>query len=459
MKKYLFVLGILALILMPWIHHSMGESGQGDSIIGFRIINVKDKELTFEIRYEVEPYHGNVVYIGGWIYNSKGQATGGYRPTAVSVPGKGKVQLVMTLDIDPQSAGEVEFFLYEPGKAPFIKRRFPLSFKTGGQPNTVPAPKADITPGQQTGTPYSKPKPEGSWEWIGAQVRALIQGGTNLYMINDITGDIFQYNGTPGSWTRIGGPSHSFSAGFTTIYALSADKGGIYQYSGKPGKWFRIHGAAGAIYAGGTQLYFTKPQSGDIYEYHPESTANVKYSKEGPKKIGGPGSMFSVNVLRGTLYGLSTDKKAIYLYLAKKGRWQKVGGPAARIYAGYTWSSKNYGSITVYAVHPGSGDIHRIKYDYETAKSSQGRIGGPAAEFAVGQFQNTVWGLSKDRSYIFEFGYVTQGSKTNYHWKKIGGPALKIFAGGRFTQGKRKDQLYIIDSEKNVWRYKGGDNK
>ena len=461
MKKSISISALLVIVLFLCFFSDLtliAESAQGDAISGIRLVSIKGEELTFEVDYSVEPYHGSEVYIGGWLYDSNDQAFGGYRPTVIPSSGKGKVRLVINLDRDPSLAREVEVFLFEPSKSPFIKRRFPFSFKDGltqalitaieKQGGSVKLGKAVVASG--------RPKPEEKWEWIGAQAKTLITGGEHLYMVNTVTEDIFQYNGTPGSWTRIGGPAHSFVANLGGLYALSMDRGGIYEYRGKPNKWVRIHGPAKAIYAGGTELFFTDPATGDIYEYNPQSSKNIKYDVEGPIKIGGPGHIFTVDVFSGTLFGLSPDMKGIYVYKKKPGQWKRIGGPAVMIFAGPSSLSFH----TVYAIHPQHNDIYRISYTEKHSRLtgtvvpedfSLVRIGGPSTEFAVGIFQGRLWGLSPDRSGI----YQPDESKSNYAWKKIGGPAMKIFGGAKCNQGKCIDQLYIIDSDANVWRYLG----
>jgi hypothetical protein len=237
------------------------------------------------------------------------------------------------------------------------------------------------------------------------------------------------------------------------------DRGGIYEYMGKPEKWARIHGPARAIYAGGSDLFFTNPKTGDIHKYNPKSTKNIKYDVEGPIKIGGPGRTFAVDSFTGSLYGLSPDMKGIYAY-DQSGQWKRIGGPATTIFSG-THNFKNF--HVVYAIHPQNYNLYRIDYTEKhdrivggpaPEKIDQTRIGGPSAELAVGQFKGSLWGLSPDRSGI----YTPDATKTNkdgsYSWKKIGGPAMRIFGGGKCISDKCIDQLYIIDSEQNVWRYR-----
>lgn len=462
MKKSILISVLLVIVLFLWFFPCLtliAESAQGDTISGIRLVSVKGEELTFEVDYSVEPYHGNEIYIGGWLYDSNDQAFGGYRPTVIPSSGKDKVKLVINLDRDPSFAREIEVFLFEPRQSPFIKRRFPFSMKDDINKNLITAIEkqgGSVKTGKAV-VSSGRPKPEQKWEWIGAQAEALITGGEHLYMVNTVTKDIFQYNGTPGSWTRIGGPGHSFVANLGGLYALSLDRGGIYEYRGTPNKWTRIHGPARAIYAGGRKLFFTDPATGDIHKYNPRSSKHIKYDVEGPIKIGGPGHSFTVSGFGGTLYGLSPDMKGIYVYEKKPGQWKRIGGPAVRIFAGPSFLSFH----TVYAIHPQNNDIYRISYTEKHGRLtgtvvpediSVVRIGGHSAEFAVGIFQGRLWGLSPDGSGIYQFDVKTKGNNT---WKKTGGPAMKIFGGAKCNQGKCIDRLYIIDSDANVWRYLG----
>jgi hypothetical protein len=461
MKKPFVVVPAIILILLVLQYGANANLGerkeaksritQADAISDYRLISQEGKELTFEIDYTVQASHGNTVYIGGWIYDGNGKALGAYRPSAIPSTGTGKSRLVIILDRDLTDAKEVEFFFFEPSKAPFIKRRFSFDLKSGENPGEIPAPKAGNSEGSAIGGASGRPKPEEKWEWIGAQAKTLITGGDQLYMVNATTGDIFRYDGSPGSWTRIGGPGHSFVANQRTVYALSMDRGGIYEYMGKPEKWARIHGPAGAIYAGGADLYFTDAKTGDIHKYNPRSTKNVKFDVEGPKKIGGPGKFFTVDPFTGALYGLSLDMKGIYAYLNTPGQWKRIGGPALKIFSG---SSTNKFVHIVYAIHPQNNSLYRIYYNKNQEKNSQTRIGGPSTEFAVGQFEGLIWGLSPDRSGIYIRDLSKVNKNGNYSWEKIGGPAIRIFGGGKCVSGRYLDQLYIIDSEQNVWRYR-----
>lgn len=456
MKKSILISAVLLFVLFSFFIPRLtlvAESAQGDAISNIRLVSVKGEELTFEVDYSVEPYHGSVVYIGGWLYDSNDQAFGGYRPTVIPSSGKGKVRLVINIDKDPSLAREVEVFLFEPSKSPFIKRRFPFSIKDGltqALITTIEKQGVLMKPGKAYQA-SGRPKPEEKWEWIGAQAETLITSD-QLYMVNAVTKDIFQYNGAPGSWARIGGPAHSFVANLGGLYALSLDRGGIYEYRGTPNNWVRIHGPARAIYAGDKEFYFIDSATGDICKYNPQSSKHIKYDVEGPIKIGGPGHSFTVSGFGGTLYGLSPDMKSIYVYRNKPGQWKRIGGPAVRIFAGPT---------SVYAIHPQNNDIYSIYYrpKFKTVLGTvmpeelrQDRIGGHSADFAVGIFKGTLWGLSLDRSGIYQFDEKTKG---NYTWKMIGGPAMKIFGGAKCNQGTCIDQLYIIDSDASVWRYFG----
>jgi len=137
-------------ILLP---HKLapGKAGvaQADAIMSFHLVETKGDHLTFEVDYSVEPSHGNTVFIGGWIYDNKGQGISGYKPISVTVPGPGKGRLEVTVDTGQGHRGkEIEFFLYEPNKGPFIKKRFPLNMRLPAA-STQP-PKVEMGTGYVT---------------------------------------------------------------------------------------------------------------------------------------------------------------------------------------------------------------------------------------------------------------------------------------------------------------------
>ena len=74
------------------------------------------------------------------------------------------------------------------------------------------------------------------------------------------------------------------------------------------------------------------------------------------------------------------------------------------------------GNYSVFAIHPQNNDIYRIIYRSKTKtifdtvipeELRQDRIGGPSADFAVGIFDEILWGLSLDRSGIYQFNEKT----------------------------------------------------
>jgi hypothetical protein len=135
--------------LPPKIEPGKAGAAQADAIRSFHLVETKGNHLIFEVDYSVEPSHGNIVYLGGWIYDSKGQGISGYKPLAVAVPGAGKARLEVTLDSGQGNRGkEIEFFLYEPNKGPFVKKRFPLNMRLPGA-STQP-PKVEMSTGYVT---------------------------------------------------------------------------------------------------------------------------------------------------------------------------------------------------------------------------------------------------------------------------------------------------------------------
>jgi hypothetical protein len=106
-----------------------------DDIMGFHLVESKGNHLIFEVDYSAVGSHGNIIHLGGWIYNSKGQAISGYKPLSFLAPGisKGKVEIIIDAG-EGQFGKEIEFFLSEPNKGPFIKKRFPLNMRLPGAP-------------------------------------------------------------------------------------------------------------------------------------------------------------------------------------------------------------------------------------------------------------------------------------------------------------------------------------
>jgi len=140
------------ILLPPKVGPGKAGVAQADAVMSFRLVETKGDHLTFEVDYSVEPYHGNTVYLGGWIYDNKGQAISGYKPISVAVPGPGKARLEVTLDSGQGHRGkEIEFFLSEPNKGPFIKKRFPLNMRLPAAPTQPPkfktAPGYVVAPG------------------------------------------------------------------------------------------------------------------------------------------------------------------------------------------------------------------------------------------------------------------------------------------------------------------------
>jgi len=131
--------------------HSKVEPGKSgiamvDDIMSFHLVESKGNHLIFEVDYSAVASHGNIIHLGGWIYDSKGQAINGYKPLSFLAPGisKGKVEIIIDAG-EGQFGKEIEFFLFEPNKAPFIKKRFPLNMRLPGA--TAQPPKTEMVPG------------------------------------------------------------------------------------------------------------------------------------------------------------------------------------------------------------------------------------------------------------------------------------------------------------------------
>jgi hypothetical protein len=128
-----------------------GKSGIAmvDDIMSFHLVESKGNHLIFEVDYSAVSSHGNIIHLGGWIYDNKGQAISGYKPLSFLAPGirKGKVEIIID-DGEGQFGKEIEFFLFEPSKAPFVKKRFPLNMRLFGA--SAKSPKVEMAKGYVT---------------------------------------------------------------------------------------------------------------------------------------------------------------------------------------------------------------------------------------------------------------------------------------------------------------------
>jgi len=189
----------------------------------------------------------------------------------------------------------------------------------------------------------------------------------------------------------------------------------------------RIWGNVGTVVLGydpaeeKTLVYATQLPSGDIYQYTPTWA-----------RIGGPGAMFVADQA-GHLYGLATDKSAVYEYTGAPGRWNKIGGASKSIYAG---------ANRLYAENPQTGDL----YEYLRELGRWQRIGGPGAMYAADHTGN-MYGLAPDKSGVYLY------TGTPGKWEKIGGPATSIYAGGDklYASSPASGNIHVYSHDTAKW--------
>jgi hypothetical protein len=91
-----------------------------------------------------------------------------------------------------------------------------------------------------------------NWTVIGSGYNTLYVGGENsdVYGINDQTGAISEYSGTPNDWSVVGGYGSQFAVSRTTLYGLAPDSSYVAAFTPGVG-WTEIGGPAAAIAADG----------------------------------------------------------------------------------------------------------------------------------------------------------------------------------------------------------------
>jgi beta-fructofuranosidase len=114
-----------------------------------------------------------------------------------------------------------------------------------------------------------------TWTPVGGPASVIYAGGDDLYATNNITGDIYHYNGTPMNWTKIGNPGSQFVANVNGVYGLNSL--GIFQWTGSKTEWVQVGGPANTMYAGGNSMCATVPLIGDLncYKNSPDSWAKA----------------------------------------------------------------------------------------------------------------------------------------------------------------------------------------
>jgi Tectonin domain len=183
------------------------------------------------------------------------------------------------------------------------------------------------------------------------------------------------------------------------LIALTPNLGAIYAYDGTPMSWTQIGGEASQIWAGGAGVLATNPANGDAYLY--SGTPNQW------ERIGPAGAEFAVGDT--SIIGLTPNRDGVYAWTGGT-KWEKIGGPAAHIWAG----------LDVIATSPDNGDL----YEWQGLPNNQwNAIGGRGAEF-VSAAGGGILGLTPNRGAV----YLYDDAGTS--WTQIGGQASHIYGGG-----------------------------
>ncbi|MEW8355831.1 MAG: hypothetical protein AB2665_18670 [Candidatus Thiodiazotropha sp.] len=257
----------------------------------------------------------------------------------------------------------------------------------------------------------------GSWTQVWGPVSYAIIGydkntdKTTLYAVKKSSKqseqDIYKYEGQPDSWTKIGGPGKAFAADeYGNLYGISPDGSAVYMYAGSGQSWNKIGGPADTLFTNEIGVFAISPGTKDVYAFHP---LNSKW-----QRIGGPGAMFVDTAVY--TYGLSPDKSGVWQQYGTEGKWRKVGGPAASIASGYE---------SLFALSPpkDAGSKGHVYY-YQNESNSWKSLNSPACSMVVSNYTNRPYCLTDDGVYGL-YDHFTQ-------WKKIGGPAASLYAGGWF---------------------------
>ncbi|MCZ4103019.1 DNA/RNA non-specific endonuclease, partial [Streptomyces sp. H39-C1] len=143
-----------------------------------------------------------------------------------------------------------------------------------------------------------------------------------------------------------------------------------------------------------------------------------------------PGAAFAIAGDR--LYGLSSDRTAVYQWSGTGTDWTKVGGPAQDLYAG---------GAGLFATNPDTGSIFR----YSGEGGDWTRVGDAGAAFAA--TGDRLYGLSSDRTAVYQW------SGTGTDWTKVGGPAQDLIAGGAglFATNPDTGSIFRYSGEGEDW--------
>ena len=212
----------------------------------------------------------------------------------------------------------------------------------------------------------------------GGAVSTFFGRTGDQYATSSQTGNIFHYDQDNAVWNQIGGPGKEFvgdDAG--NLYGITPDGQTVAEFSAATHQWQAIGGPAAHLYAGGGSLFATNPTTGNISQYK-----NGNWTE-----IGGPGQEFVVSDL-GDLYGITPDGTAVFKYLGIPYQWQKIGGPAAHLYAG---------RFSLYATDPNTGNISKYQ-----GGTSWVEVGGPAKTFTVSVYDH-LYSLALNGKTVYEY--------------------------------------------------------
>ncbi|MFC2165052.1 tectonin domain-containing protein [Acidobacteriota bacterium] len=166
------------------------------------------------------------------------------------------------------------------------------------------------------------------------------------------------------------------------------------------------------------------------------SSAFLRETMVPEKRTGG----YAVTFENGTVKGV-TSKAGPSSLSPFSGEWEELWQPVGDIVLGYNPIERE---ILIYATDHSSGDIYRYVGRWE-------KIGGPGAKF-VADHTGHLYGLSTDKSSVHEFTGMPG------KWKKIGGAASEIYAGGDKLYATNPDtgDIYRYTRSSGKWEKTGG---
>ncbi|MFF9982370.1 hypothetical protein [Streptomyces erythrochromogenes] len=236
-----------------------------------------------------------------------------------------------------------------------------------------------------------------TWAAIGTGVGAPYAGKPGVFALDEKTGHISRYNGTPNSWTRIGTASE-IAIGGSSLYALTPARDKVLRWNGQAGSWTTIGGPAGHIYAGGAGLFATEPAYGHLIGYDS--------NKKTWTRVGNPGAHFVVGPRH--LYGLNPARDLVWQWSGSGDKWDVIGGPARAIHGG---------ELGLFAVNPQTGRL----WQYTGEPNIWADIGDSGAAFAMDN--RALYRVAADGKSVWQWSPAGD-------WSRIGGPAAAIAAGG-----------------------------